>query len=211
MTRLTLTFDNGPTPGVTDQVLTALDDWGVRATFFLIGEKLATPDGMTLATQAHRAGHALGNHTMHHGLPLGELSDPAAERSEIEEAQRALGDLSDPRKLFRPNSRGHVGKHMLGATARRHLIDERYTVALWNVFVGDGQQPEGWERRAWDELRAHDWPVVVVHDYHEGMQQLPAFLERCLEAGIEFVQDFPRDCVPLDGGVPADWLDEVSA
>ena len=192
-------------------MLTALDDWGVRATFFLIGQKLATPDGMALAKQAQRAGHALGNHTMHHGLPLGELSDPAVERAEIDEAQRALGDLSDSRKLFRPNSRGHVGKHMLGATARQHLIGEHFTVALWNVFVGDGQQPEGWELRAWDEMRKQVWPVVVVHDYHDGMKQLPVFLERCLEAGIEFVQDFPSDCVPLDRGVPADWLDEVSA
>jgi len=43
------------------------------------------------------------------------------------------------------------------------------------------------------------------------MKQPPVFLERCLDAGVDFVQDFPSDCVPLDRGVPADWLDEVSA
>ena len=59
-------------------------------------------------------------------------------------------------------------------------------------------------------MRKQVLPVVVVHDYHDGMKQLPVLLERCLEAGIEFVQDFPSDCVPLDRGVPVDWLDEVS-
>ena len=52
---------------------------------------------------------------------------------------------------------------------------------------------------------------MVLHDYHQGMQELPDFLERCLDAGIEFVQDFPSACVPLDRGMPADWLDEVTA
>jgi len=196
---------------MTDQVLDALDDWGVRATFFLIGQKLATPDGVALATQAHHAGHALGNHTMSHGPPLGEVADDAVEVAQIDEAQRALGDLSDPRTLFRPNGRGHVGQHLLGPAARQHLIDERFTVALWNVVVGDGQRPDGWGQRVWEAMPEQTWPVVVLHDYHRGMQQLPEFLQRCLDAGIEFVQDFPSDCVPLDRGVPADWLDEVSA
>lgn len=94
-------------------------------------------------------------------------------------ARSAAGQLSvfivPPKRAWRA-----AGKHMLGATARQHLIDEHFTVALWNVFVDDGQQPEGWELRAWDELRKQDWPVVVVHDYHEGMQQLPGFVERSL-------------------------------
>lgn len=210
MTRVTLTFDNGPTPGVTDQVLTALDAWAVPATFFLIGRKLADPQARALAERARAAGHAIGNHTMNHGTPLGEVRDPETERSEIAEAQRALGELSDPRKLFRPNGRGFVGKHLLGPSAKQHLIDGGFTVALWSVFVGDGQQPEGWELRVWDELPKREWSVVVVHDYHSGMKQLPAFLERCLDAGVEFVRDFPSDCIPLDRGVPADWLDEIS-
>jgi len=211
MTRVTLTFDNGPTPGVTDLVLDALDEWAVPATFFLIGQKLATPDGLAVAQRAHRAGHAMGNHTMHHGPPLGELSDPGEGVAEIDEAQRVLGDLSDPRKLFRPNGRGSVGRHLLGPEARQHLVDERFTVALWSVFVSDGQRPDGWAERVWDEIQGRDWPVVVVHDYHDGMRQLPALLERCLEAGVEFVRDFPSDCVPLDRGVPAEWLDEITA
>jgi hypothetical protein len=148
---------------------------------------------------------------MDHGPPLGELTDPAEEVAQIDEAQRVLGDLSDARKLFRPNGRGSVGHHLLSAAAREHLVDERFTVALWSVFVGDGQQPDGWEQRVWNEIQGRDWPVVVAHDYHEGMRQLPALLERCLEAGVEFVREFPSDCVPLDRGVPAGWLDEITA
>lgn len=210
MTRVTLTFDNGPTPGITDHVLADLETYGVPATFFLIGRKLADPAARALASRAHAAGHAIGNHTMNHSTPLGELSDPAVEVSEIAAAQLALGDLSDPRKLFRPNGRGHVGKHLLGPTARQHLIDEHFTVVLWSVFVGDGQQNDGWDVRVWDEMQKRDSSVVVIHDYHEGMKHLPAYLERCLDAGVEFMREFPGDVIPLDRGVPAGWLDEVS-
>ena len=45
MPRLTLTFDNGPTPGVTEQVLATLAERGLRATFFVVGEKLKQPGG----------------------------------------------------------------------------------------------------------------------------------------------------------------------
>lgn len=38
--RLTLTFDNGPTPGVTQPVLETLGRYGIRTTFFIIGQKL---------------------------------------------------------------------------------------------------------------------------------------------------------------------------
>ena len=42
MTRMTLTFDNGPTPGVTEQVLDVLEARALDATFFVIGQKAAT-------------------------------------------------------------------------------------------------------------------------------------------------------------------------
>jgi len=52
---ISLTFDSGPTPGVTDQVLTGLDVGGIRATSLLIGQTPATPDGSALARREQGA------------------------------------------------------------------------------------------------------------------------------------------------------------
>jgi peptidoglycan/xylan/chitin deacetylase (PgdA/CDA1 family) len=61
---LALTFDDGPNPAVTPQLLDLLDKYGSRATFFLIGRNVrACP---ALAAEIVRRGHAIGNHTDTH-------------------------------------------------------------------------------------------------------------------------------------------------
>ncbi len=59
-----LTFDDGPVPEVTPQVLDILDRYGVKATFFMVGQNAERhPE---LLEEVRRRGHAIGNHTMHH-------------------------------------------------------------------------------------------------------------------------------------------------
>src|SRR4249920_3479867 len=100
VSRLTITFDNGPTPGVTDRVLATLLSRGIKSTFFLVGEKLVAAGARDLAVAAHEQGHWIGNHTMHHGPPLGEWDDADGACAEIALAQEALGALAHPRRLF---------------------------------------------------------------------------------------------------------------
>ena len=61
--KVTLTFDNGPEPGVTDRVLEVLKSEGIAATFFVLGTKLADPARRALTVRAHAEGHWIGNHT----------------------------------------------------------------------------------------------------------------------------------------------------
>ena len=103
--QVTLTFDNGPTPGVTDAVLDVLADRGVPATFFVVGERLLDPSARALAERAHAEGHRIGNHTLTHRVPLGE-AEPAVAVREVDEAQRLLGDLATDPPLFRPYGQG---------------------------------------------------------------------------------------------------------
>ena len=59
-----LTFDDGPTPEITDFVLECLNEYKAKATFFCIGKNvLANP---TLTKRIQTAGHSIGNHTMNH-------------------------------------------------------------------------------------------------------------------------------------------------
>jgi peptidoglycan/xylan/chitin deacetylase (PgdA/CDA1 family) len=87
MTELTLTFDNGPEPDVTPHVLDTLARHSVRATFFVLGRKLATASGRKLAERAHAEGHWIGNHTFSHATPLGFVHDAGVVASEIGRTQ----------------------------------------------------------------------------------------------------------------------------
>ena len=59
-----LTFDDGPIPEVTPKVLEILDKYGVKATFFMVGENIDKhPEVFEMVVQS---GHAIGNHTYNH-------------------------------------------------------------------------------------------------------------------------------------------------
>ena len=88
--RVTLTFDNGPTPGITERVLEILERQGIRSTFFVIGRNLAAPEAASLARQAHAAGHWIGNHTFSHSVALGDR--PEADFAEHEIADDPARD-----------------------------------------------------------------------------------------------------------------------
>src|SRR6202011_4634192 len=103
--RVTLTFDNGPEPQVTPAVLDCLARHNIRATFFVMGRKASTPEGLALVHRASAEGHWIGNHTFTHSGPLGGLDGAAALR-EFEHAEQVLASLYptglQQQKLFRP-------------------------------------------------------------------------------------------------------------
>ncbi|MFD6058962.1 polysaccharide deacetylase family protein [Rhodococcus wratislaviensis] len=204
MPELTLTFDNGPTPGVTEHVLDVLEERNLKATFFVIGRKLQTAEGGSLVERARVQGHWIGNHTMTHGEPLGTLNDPERELAEITGAQKLLGPLGEPHRLFRPTGHGSIGPHLLTPITADYLIANAFTVALWTLFVRDTKFPAGWVDRALELLPERDHHVLVVHDLPTGaMDDLPRFLDTAAARGVTFVQDFPDDCTPVKEGTPS--------
>ena len=199
---VTLTFDNGPEPGVTEQVLEVLKREKILATFFVLGAKLADPARRRLAAQAHAEGHWIGNHTMTHGVPLGRLREPGAARREILETEQLLGELAHPDRLFRPfGGGGALGPHLLNEEAVSILRERKMTCVLWNAIPRDFADPDNWVRRALEQCGAQPRTLLVLHDLPNGaMKHLPAFIERIRASGGTFRQDFPPECVPLRRG-----------
>jgi peptidoglycan/xylan/chitin deacetylase (PgdA/CDA1 family) len=202
MKRVTLTFDNGPTPGITEHVLDIL--WGrkIQTTFFVIGEKLAKADGRALVMRAHAEGHWIGNHSFTHRVPLGEKPDANYARLEIEETQKLIGELSHADKLFRPmGGGGAIGPHLLSRAALQLLQAEKYTCVLWSSVPGDWKDRDGWVDRCVKEIAVRDWTVVVLHDIQDAaLPRLAEFLSRLEDMGVEFRQDFPDDMVVTSRG-----------
>jgi peptidoglycan-N-acetylglucosamine deacetylase len=193
--RVTLTFDNGPTPAITEQVLEILDREGIRSTFFVIGQKLRTPASVALARDAHAAGHWIGNHTFTHSVALGDRPDADYAAREIGDTQDRIGDLSHPDKLFRPyGNSGLVGRHLLSRVAISYLLTHQFRTIIWNSVPGDWKDPEGWVERCIAQIEAQDWSVVVLHDIERGcLQRLPELLQRLADVGVIYEQDYPED------------------
>src|SRR5690349_4716505 len=200
--QVTLTFDNGPEPAVTDRVLDILAATGVKATFFVLGAKLAERGRRALAKRAHAEGHWIGNHTWSHAEPLGTIADASRVISEIVETQALIGELAHPDRLFRPfGGGGAIGHHLLSRTAVDILEKEKMTCVLWNAIPRDWQDPRGWAETALAQCLRQEWTLLVLHDLPTGaMGRLKIFIDRVLDHGGTFRQDFPKDCVPLSRG-----------
>jgi len=197
-----LTFDNGPEPGVTPQVLAVLKKEKILATFFVLGAKLADPARRKLAEQAHAEGHWIGNHTKSHGVPLGRIADPAVVRSEILDAQELIGELSHADRLFRPfGGGGELGPHLLSRAAVEVLQEKRMTCVLWNAIPRDWEDPRGWVETAIEQCQAQPWTLLVLHDLPTGaMNYLGAFIARVRQERGTFTQVFPPECVLIHRG-----------
>jgi peptidoglycan/xylan/chitin deacetylase (PgdA/CDA1 family) len=195
--RVTLTFDNGPTPGITERVLDNLSARRILTTFFVVGERLAGQGGRAPAVRAHSEGHWIGNHSLTHSLPLGEKTDAEYAQREIEETQNLIGELSHEDKLFRPmGGGGAIGAHLLSRSALERLQMGKYTCVLWSCVPGDWKDQAGWVDRCLVEITGRDWTVVVLHDVENAvLPRLPEFLDRLETLGVEFRQDFPDDVV----------------
>ena len=87
---LALTFDDGPNPEVTPELLELLDAHGAKATFFLIGRHVAAAPA--LAKEIAARGHVIGNHTQTH--PNLALCSPNAIRRELELCDQAIQEAT---------------------------------------------------------------------------------------------------------------------
>ena len=213
---MTVTFDNGPTPGVTERVLEILARQGVRTTFFVIGQKLRDKSSAALLGGIKAAGHWIGNHTLSHSVALGDQPDADYARREIEEAQSLIGIWPAQEKLFRPyGNDGLLGRHLFSAAAMSHLRRNNYTTVIWNLVPGDWRNPDGWVEDCIAGLNGMDWAVVVLHDITGAcLERLPEFLLRIKDLGISIEQAFPDNvivtrngrCVTVPGELVADHV-----
>jgi chitin deacetylase len=93
-----LTFDDGPDPRYTGELLSVLQSRQVKATFFMLGKRIE--ENPELAKRVHAAGHEIGNHSYSH--PRMIFKTAAFVRDEIERTDRLLKDIgAQETRLFR--------------------------------------------------------------------------------------------------------------
>lgn len=207
---ITLTFDNGPTVGITDKVLDILSRRDIRATFFVVGSKLLDPRCRRLAERAAAEGHWLGNHTYSHKTPLGRISDRRLEVAEIDVADSILAGIFPGKRLFRPfGGGGFLDDRLFSAAARHYLEEKGYDCVLWTSVPGDWKDPR-WPEVAFSGMTLAE-NVVVLHDQEPGaLEHLDAFIETAIEKGFEFRQGFPDTVLPMRNGISGDAMERFT-
>jgi peptidoglycan/xylan/chitin deacetylase (PgdA/CDA1 family) len=209
--QVTLTFDNGPTPGVTDRVLDILGERSLRAIFFVVANRVdRDAAARALLTRMVQENHRIGNHSLTHGRPLGELPEEET-IAEIGTAHDILRDFIGEQFHFRPwGTEGQLDRRCLNRTAVDYLVSGKHTCVLWNSVPRDWADPVGWIDRALADVRAREHTVLVVHDLPSGaMDGLPRFLDELDRNGVAVTAELPTECVPIvDGRIvgPVDHL-----
>lgn len=203
MKRLTLTFDNGPTLGVTDRVLDILAKHDVRTTFMVLGKKIACDEGQALLADIASAGHWIGNHTYTHWIALGDKLEPGYATSEIQRTQDLIGAYAHPDRLFRPfGNSGRLGPHLLSEEAVALLARDGYSCLLWNSIPRDWVEGDDWVSNAAEQVRNHDWAVTVLHDVPgAAVERLDEFLSLMKDADVRLEQAIPDSVMPIRRGI----------
>jgi peptidoglycan-N-acetylglucosamine deacetylase len=207
--RVTLSFDNGPHPDVTPRVLETLDRYHLRTTYFVVGKAIEAAEGRALIAAAHAQGHWIGNHTYRHETPLGRLEEAAA-IDEIARTDGLIGEYLHPERLFRPYGQGGVlDRRLLSGAAVEYLQRRRATCVIWSAVPRDWLDPDGWVETALRQIGEREESLLVLHDTATGaMAHLERFIEAALNAGVEFRQGFPDDCVLIRNGKATRSLDD---
>lgn len=184
-----LTFDDGPDPVYTPEILDILKEKDVRATFFLIGKNVKNrPE---IARRMVEEGHSIGSHTHSHKslIPLSAKST----YNEIKNAEVAIEEATGIRPtLFRPPRGVYSGY------ARELLKEERYTLVLWDLSAVD------WAELAPKKIVANvvnkvkPGSIILLHDSgdlityrggdrHSTVKALPEIIDKLRAQGYEFI------------------------
>lgn len=161
-----ITFDDGPVPEVTPKVLDILDQFGIKATFFMVGDNAKRyPE---LLSQVLAKGHHVGNHTMHHlqgtkVRTVGYLRDVA------------LADSLLKTPFFRP-------PHGIMRWAQSKAIKNRYSIIMYDVVTRDYNKKLSPQQVLANVKRfTRDGSIIVFHDSLKARQNVLAGLPEALQ------------------------------
>ena len=169
-----LTFDDGPTPGVTEWILATLKRYDAKATFFVLGKNAEKyPD---LYRKILADGHRVGNHTYSH--QKGYLMSLERYLEDID-----LASYSVQSNLFRP-------PYARVTSSQMRAVAQRYKVVMWSIISRDYNRKITGEmclRGVLPHLKAG--AILLFHDSEKAFPNmsytLPKTLERITELGLK--------------------------
>ena len=157
-----LTFDDGPDTTTTPELLDHLKRLGLKATFFVLGHKIADPAGRAIIERMAADGHQIGNHSYSHWNLTKLSADDIT--TEITRTERLIGSLDGGVKLFRPPY--GFSNTTVDATAKAL----GYRLVMWNVTSLDWRphfSNRRWVAHSMRQIKANLNCIVLAHDVHK--------------------------------------------
>ena len=162
-----LTFDDGPSPHVTPWILSILKKENIKATFFLIGQKIE--EFPELVGAIVKDGHTIANHSYSH--KNGWLTNKEKYLEDIERCQALMPN----NKLFRPPY-GKITKAQIA------VLKEKYKIILWDVLSYDFKQntnPKIVQENIIKNTSAGS--IIVMHNNQMSFKNLQPILEKTIQ------------------------------
>ena len=179
---IALTFDDGPHPRYTNQILDLLARYGVKATFFEVGENVRYyPD---TARRVAREGHEIGNHTDTHPHLRG--INGALLFEEVEKCENAIKSVTGVTPtLFRPP------EGVIEDSVKVMAQEKNYSLILWDVDTRDwaGRSSADIVKNVTENVSSGD--IILMHDYISKkchtVEALNVLIPALLNRGYTFV------------------------
>ncbi|WP_418302483.1 polysaccharide deacetylase family protein [Lysinibacillus fusiformis] len=175
-----LTFDDGPTKN-TDAILSLLDDYQVKATFFLIGKDIE--EQPEEARKIAAAGHQIGNHTYSHKRMV--LKSPAFIKHEIEKTDDLIADIGYTKSIV---VRPPYGKKLIGFPY--YLNKHQRETITWNL------EPDTFFTQADEKVRyvkenIQPGSIILMHPMYDStgneLLAIEELLQALMDEGYTFV------------------------
>ena len=181
--RVAITFDDGPDPVITPQVLKLLADHGAKATFFCSGERAQEYPG--ILKDIIGQGHTLGNHSFSHSNAFGFKSTAAVIKELMETERTVLEQTGLKMRLFRPPF-GVTNPQIARATAQQGLV-----CIGWSIRSLDTTQRSA--DQVWKRIVGHvrGGETILLHDTSEKSVEV-------LERLLNFLNANNIAAVPVD-------------
>lgn len=161
-----LTFDDGPIPEATPLVLDILDSFGVKATFFMVGQNVERHPELLKEVKAR--GHAVGNHTHHH--LNGNAVTTRRYLSDVLDADHLIGS-----NLFRP-------PHGWLRPRQAMALRKRFTLVMYDLVTRDYSRHVDADRVVENVMKlTRPGSVIVFHDSLKSLHLLEESLTRSLQ------------------------------
>ena len=171
-----LTFDDGPIPRVTPWVLDVLDRYGIKATFFMVGDNIRKhPDEFRMVVER---GHRIGNHTFNHIRGLSYDIN-----SYLENTDKACRMMMNT-NLFRP-------PHGYMSPKQYAELKKRYKIIMWDLVTRDYNRKFNGEQILQKVKKyVRNGSIIPFHDSLKSEENiiyaLPKAIEWLMEQGYEF-------------------------
>ncbi len=182
-----LTFDDGPTAVYTPKILQILEQYDVKATFFMIGRQVEQFPEITL--KVVEQGHCIGNHSYSHSN-LYKVEDIRDKKqliiSDIDKAQKAIEKITHVQTSFYRSPYNYLKGDLLEI-----LNDMQYSTISWSYAPGDWKSlsSEIITKNVLDNTR--NGYILLLHDgggdRRQTIQALPSIIKGLRDKGFQLV------------------------